>query len=74
MTMQRRELCAAGEPGRFTVIEQAMGVPKGRVAAQRWLSGFVEEMKASGFVSEALRRHRIDGALVAPLRADRPSS
>jgi len=55
-------------PGRFMVIEQAMGVPKGRVAAQRWLSAFVEEMKSSGFVAEALRRHRIEGALVAPLR------
>jgi polar amino acid transport system substrate-binding protein len=54
-------------PGRFMVIEQAMGVPKGRVAAQRWLSGFVEEMKASGFVAEALKRHGIEGALVAPL-------
>ncbi|WP_431262086.1 ABC transporter substrate-binding protein [Roseateles chitinivorans] len=53
-------------PGRFMVIEQAMGVPKGRAAAQRWLSGFVEEMKASGFVAEALRRHGIEGALVAP--------
>ncbi|OWQ47996.1 ABC transporter substrate-binding protein [Roseateles noduli] len=60
-------------PGRFMVIEQAMGVPKGRVAAQRWLSAFVEEMKASGFVADALRRHRIEGALVAPLRSDRPS-
>jgi polar amino acid transport system substrate-binding protein len=53
-------------PGRFMVIEQAMGVPKGRTAAQRWLSGFIEEMKASGFVAEALKRHRIEGALVAP--------
>ena len=25
-------------PGRFMVIEQAMGVPKGRTAAQAWLS------------------------------------
>ncbi|HEY1397918.1 ABC transporter substrate-binding protein [Roseateles sp.] len=53
-------------PGRFMVIEQAMGVPKGRVAARRWLSAFVEEMKASGFVAEALRRHGIEGAFVAP--------
>ena len=53
-------------PGRFMVIEQAMGVPKGRTAAQAWLSGFIEEMKASGFVAEALRRHRIEGAAVAP--------
>jgi polar amino acid transport system substrate-binding protein len=53
-------------PGRFMVINQAMGVPKGRAAAQTWLSGFIEEMKSSGFVTEALKRHRIEGAAVAP--------
>lgn len=55
-------------PGRFMVIEQAMGVPKGRTAAQAWLSRFIEEMKASGFVADALARHRIEGAAVAPGR------
>ena len=55
-------------PGRFMVIEQAMGVPKGRTAARAWLSGFIEEMKASGFVATALQRHRIEGAGVAPPR------
>jgi polar amino acid transport system substrate-binding protein len=53
-------------PGRFMVIEQAMGVPKGRTAMQAWLTGFIEEMKATGFVADALRRHRIEGAAVAP--------
>ncbi|CAN7703466.1 MULTISPECIES: ABC transporter substrate-binding protein [unclassified Variovorax] len=53
-------------PGRFMVIEQAMGVPKGRTAAQAWLSGFIEEMKASGFVADALKRNGIEGAAVAP--------
>ncbi|HUR89559.1 MAG TPA: ABC transporter substrate-binding protein [Ramlibacter sp.] len=56
-------------PGRFMVIEQAMGVPKGRAAAQAWLAGFIEEMKRSGFVADALRRHHIEGAAVAPPRA-----
>jgi polar amino acid transport system substrate-binding protein len=51
------------------VIEQAMGVPKGRLAAQAWLSDFVEEMKASGFIAESLKRHGIEGAAVAPPRA-----
>ena len=32
----------------------------------RKLSAFVEDMKASGFVAEALRRHAIEGAAVAP--------
>ena len=58
-------------PGRFMVIQQAMGVPKGRTAAQAWLSSFIEEMKASGFVADALQRHRIEGAAVAPAGAAR---
>jgi polar amino acid transport system substrate-binding protein len=53
-------------PGRFMVINQAMAVPKGRPAGVRYLSEFVEAMKASGFVAEALRRHQIEGAAVAP--------
>ena len=58
-------------PGRFMVIQQAMGLPKGRGdAAARALHAYVEEMKASGFVSDALRRHRIEGAALAP--ADTP--
>lgn len=54
-------------PGRFMVIQQAMGLPKGRdaVAAQA-LSQFVEDMKRSGFVAQALARHGIQGASVAP--------
>lgn len=53
-------------PGRFMVIEQAMAVPKGRSAAQAWLSDFVEERKRSGAIADALRRHGISGAVVAP--------
>lgn len=54
-------------PGRFMVIQQAMGLPKGRSpAAAAVLRTFVEEMKASGFVAESLRRHGIEGASVAP--------
>jgi polar amino acid transport system substrate-binding protein len=55
-------------PGRFMVIEQAVGVPKGRAEGYAWLGRFVEEMKASGFVAEALKRHGIEGAAVAPAR------
>lgn len=56
-------------PGRFMVIEQAMGLPKGRGAeAAEALVRFVEEMKAGGFVADALARHRIEGASVAPAR------
>jgi polar amino acid transport system substrate-binding protein len=55
-------------PGRFMVIEQAMAVPKGNRAAQAWLSTFIEDMKASGFVAERLKQHGIEGAAVAPKR------
>ena len=54
-------------PGHFMVIRQAMGCPRGRgEAAARYLTDFVEEMKASGFVAAALQRHGIAGAAVAP--------
>ncbi len=54
-------------PGRFMVIQQAMGTPKSRGAeAAAYLAKFVEEMKASSFVAEALHRHGIQGASVAP--------
>ena len=54
-------------PGRFMVIQQAMGTPASRgTEAQALLAAFVEEMKASGFVADALERHRIEGAIVAP--------
>ena len=52
--------------GRFMVINQAMGVPKGRTEGVRYLADFIEEMKASGFVAAALKRHGIDGAAIAP--------
>jgi polar amino acid transport system substrate-binding protein len=52
--------------GRFMVIEQAMGIAKNRgPAAAAFLGGFVEDMKAGGFVQASLARHRIDGATVA---------
>ncbi|HUL94294.1 MAG TPA: ABC transporter substrate-binding protein [Burkholderiales bacterium] len=56
--------------GRFMVINQAMAVPRGRDAGGRYVRDFIEEMKASGFVAQALLRHNIEGAAVAP--ADDP--
>ncbi|HEX2216118.1 MAG TPA: ABC transporter substrate-binding protein [Xanthobacteraceae bacterium] len=52
--------------GRFMQIRQAMGTPQGRPAATQYLKGFVEEMKASGFVAEALKRSNQPDAEVAP--------
>jgi polar amino acid transport system substrate-binding protein len=53
-------------PGRFMVIEQAMGTPKGRPAGVRYLRQYIEEMKASGFVADALKRSGQTDAAVAP--------
>lgn len=49
----------------FMVINQSMAVPKGRAAGLAYASAFIEEMKASGFVADALKRHGIGGAAVA---------
>ena len=54
--------------GRFMVIEQAMGMPRGRNAeAAAFLAAFVEDMKRTGFVAAAMERHGIRGAQVAPV-------
>ena len=70
---QQLEAAARDRPGlrlldgRYMVIRQAMGVPKSRGGhAAAALAAFVEEMKASGFVADALKRHGIEGASVAP--------
>jgi len=52
--------------GHFQDIRQAMATPLGREAGLKYLSGFVEEMKASGFVKSALERSGQSGDLVAP--------
>ncbi|HEY7039139.1 MAG TPA: transporter substrate-binding domain-containing protein [Methylomirabilota bacterium] len=51
---------------RFMVIEQAMGLPKGRDAGLAYAREFVEEMKASGFVARALEKSGVRGVPVAP--------
>ena len=53
--------------GRFMTIRQAMGVAKSRgPQAAAFLAAFVEDLKASGFVAEALTRNLVQGASVAP--------
>ena len=56
-------------PGRFMQINQSMGVHKDvSDATKAYFKDYVERMKASGFVLEALKRHQIQGAAVAPLQ------
>jgi len=52
-------------PDSFMDIRQAMGTKQGRTIGARYLQDFVEEMKASGFVAEALKRSG-QSATVAP--------
>ena len=53
--------------GRFMVINQAMAMPRGHsAAATALLDDFVARMKSTGFVADALARHGIEGAAVAP--------
>ena len=59
------DLCILDQP--FMTIRQAMGLPKARgPEAALFLVGFVEELKQIGFVSDAINRHRVEGAAVAP--------
>ncbi|MBI3436741.1 MAG: transporter substrate-binding domain-containing protein [Proteobacteria bacterium] len=51
---------------RFMEIRQAMGTPHGRAAGAAYLAAFVEEMKAGGFVAQALARSNQPDAVVAP--------
>jgi len=51
---------------RFMAIEQALGIPKGRAEAARYLREFIEEVKASGVVAGAIERAGVSGVSVAP--------
>lgn len=55
--------------GRFTAIQQAIGTPKGRGAGFPWLVRFVEDVKATGVVAEAIARNGVRGVSVAPRAA-----
>ena len=52
--------------GRFMEIRQAMGTQKGREAGSRYLSAFIEDLKASGFIADGLKRSNQPDATVAP--------
>ena len=52
--------------GRFMAIEQALGTPKGRGVAAKYLREFIEDVKASGLVARAIEKAGIRGVSVAP--------
>ena len=51
--------------GRFTVVQQSVGTPQGRPAAAKYLGEFAKDVKASGFVAQAIARHAVRGVTVA---------
>lgn len=52
--------------GQFTAVQQAIGTPKARTAGAAYLRAFVEDVKASGFVGQAITRNDSQGVSVAP--------
>jgi len=56
--------------GRFTAIQQAIGIPRGRLAGAKYLREFVEDIKASGLVAKTIERNRVPGLTVAPKASD----
>jgi polar amino acid transport system substrate-binding protein len=52
--------------GRYAVLPQVIGVPKGREAAARYVREFVEEAKASGLVASAIESAGVRGVALAP--------
>jgi len=55
-------------PGHFEEIRQAIATPKGRLAGSSYLHAFVEEMKANGFVADALKRSGQTAPVAPPAR------
>lgn len=55
-------------PGRFMVINQAIGIPKSRQNVQAltaYLTSLIEQLKISGFIAKAIHRHGVQSAKVA---------
>ena len=55
-------------PGRFMVINQAIGIPKARPDFEKttlYLSEVITQLKKSGFIGNSMQRHHIQGAKVA---------
>lgn len=55
-------------PGRFMVINQAIGIPKARPQYEQtttYLSDVITQLKQSGFVAKSMQEHKIEGAKVA---------
>jgi polar amino acid transport system substrate-binding protein len=52
--------------GNFTSVQQAAGTPKGRPAGFAYLKAFIEDVKATGRVAQAIEENDVRGLTVAP--------
>jgi polar amino acid transport system substrate-binding protein len=52
--------------GRFMAIQQAVGIPKGRQTGAKYLREFIDDAKASGFVTQAIEKAGLRGVSVPP--------
>jgi polar amino acid transport system substrate-binding protein len=55
--------------GRLSVVGQAVGTHKDRVAGAKYLAEFVEDIKASGLAARVIEQNGIHGVTVAPRAA-----
>jgi polar amino acid transport system substrate-binding protein len=52
--------------GRFMAIQQALGIVKGRSLGAKYLREFIEDIKASGLVAQAIEKAGVRGVSVPP--------
>jgi polar amino acid transport system substrate-binding protein len=52
-------------PGRFTAVQQAIGVRKERAAAAAYLAAFTREIRTSGLLAGLIATHKADGLTIA---------
>lgn len=50
--------------GRFTAVQQAAGVPKGRPAAAKYVREFIEDVRACGLVAKAIKDNQVVGLTI----------
>jgi len=52
--------------GRFSVVGQAAGTHKDRLAGAQYLAEFIEDIKASGLVARLIEKNGVRGVTIAP--------
>jgi polar amino acid transport system substrate-binding protein len=50
--------------GNFASVEQAIGVEKGRDAADKYLRSFIDELKQSGFIARSIEANQANGLTI----------